>query len=281
MRKVSIGLICDSRALGKEQKLFQKVAQQVEVNLVLFNLADVLDEKEIEEKIKKCDIIYKDTGGPFAMEIVKTIEGFGKKVVEKAQTFYYNEDKWLFYLNCRKNRIQTPETILLPDTITGAKIELERFDRWPAVLKRIDYCGGLFVEKADNLSHALRIIKKFWVKSGERVPIIAQEFVKSYSYRVFAIEGKIVQTAIKKGNGWKLTGVYAARFWKFKPDKEIKEITRRVYEFTKIKILGIDLLKKNKKWYVLEANAEPSFNFFDSEKEKLIGKVLSYLKKEA
>ena len=54
-----------------------------------------------------------------------------------------------------------------------------------------------------------------------------------------------------------------------------------MYEFTKIKILGIDLLKKNKKWYVLEANAEPSFNFFDSEKEKLIGKVLSYLKKEA
>ena len=46
---------------------------------------------------------------------------------------------------------------------------------------------------------------------------------------------------------------------------------------TKIKIGGIDLLKKDGQWMVLEANSEPAFDFIEEEREKLISNALDFL----
>jgi len=281
MKKVVIGYIYNEQNLGEDEKLFLKVAKKKGIELVFFNIEDELNEREIEEKVKRCKLIYNNSEDLLALELVKTFEDLGKRVVETSNTFYYSEDKWMFFLKCKENKIQVPETVLIPSNLKNVKQELEKFNQWPVVLKRIDKSRGRFVEKADDIEEAIAIIKKFWRKSSERIPIIAQEFVKSYCYRVFAIEGKIVQVALKEGSGWKLTGEYAKRFWRFKPDTKLKKIVKKIAKMTNTKVIGVDLLKKRNNWLALEVNSSPDFAFFASEREELIGKVLNFLKKEA
>ena len=281
MKKVMIGYILSGRGLGKDETICLRLAKKNNINLVMFNIAEEMDEEEIEERIKKCDIFYNATAEDFAIEFDKTIEELGKKVIDSTEAYYYSEDKWMFFLKCREHKIPTPRTILLLEDISTIKKELKKFNEWPVVLKRVNGCMGEFVEKADNLSESEKIIKKFWKKGNERLPIIAQELIKSPSYRVTKIGDKIVQTALKENHGWKSTGVYEKKFKKFKIDSELKDIIKKLSKIIPIKVCGIDFLKKDGKWMVLEVNSSPGFDFFNSERVKLNLELLKFLKKEA
>jgi len=282
MKKITIGYIFNDSRLGKDEKFFLKVAKSKNVNLVMINTAKDLNEEELEEKIKNCDIFFNNSAEDFALEIVKTIEELGKKVIESSEEFYYDEDKWMFALKCKEHEIPTLRTILLSQNWNIMKKELEKFKEWPVILKRVEGTNGEYVDKADNLREAERIVNKFWKKGTNRLPIIAQEFIKSLSYRVTVIGGKIVQTAIKESKGWKATGVYIQdrNVKKFQVDKELKKIVDKLTRVFKIKIYGVDLFKKDGKWLVLEINAEPGLDFINKEEEKLVGEILDFLKKQ-
>ena len=279
--KKRIGYIFCERKLGKDEKAFLKVAKAKKIELILFNVDGEINEKEIEEKAAKCDVIFNNSAEEFAIELVKTLEELGKKVIDSSETYYHTEDKWLFYIKCKEHGIPTPKTELLSENLSAIKKELHEFGYWPVILKRIEGTCGEYVEKADTPGEAVRIVKKFWNKGGRNVPIIAQELVNSPSYRVTMIGDKIVQTALKENHGWKATGVYEKHFKKFKVDYELRKIINKVRKVMKINVCGIDLLKKGGEWLVLEVNSAPGLDFFEDEREKLIGKILDLLKKEA
>ena len=277
MKKPVIGYIYSGKKLGDDEIIFRRLAKKKKVELVMFNIFKDIEEKEFEEKLKKCDIIFNNTAVDYAIEIVKSMEELGKKVIDSSSKYYYIEDKWIFFLACKKNKIPTPETILLSEDLNLAEKELNEFNRWPVILKRVEGCSGEFVEKANNIKEALKTIKHLWKKGSERLPIIAQEFIPSSNYRVLLIDGKIVQTTIRKSTHWKATGAWAGDMKKFPIDKNLKKIINKVMEVTKIKVCGIDLMKKGDKWLVLEVNSEPTFGFFDNEREKIINQVLNFL----
>lgn len=279
MKKRTIGLIYNAKRLGVDEKKFFKVAKKMNIEIVSFNLSLELDEGEIKEKAKKCEIIYNNTGEYIAYETVKMLEELGGNVVEKSKVIYFPEDKWIFSVECRKNNIPIPETILLSCDFESAKKELVNFGKWPVILKRIYGERGEFVDRAENPEKAIKIIKKFWKKENERFPIIAQEYINSESYRVLLIGDEIVQTARKKRSGWKASGSSSERFWKFKVDKELEKISKKVAKMSGIKICGVDFAKKNGKWMVIEVNAEPSLKFYDSEHELMIKKLFNLLLK--
>ncbi|MFH1787207.1 MAG: ATP-grasp domain-containing protein [archaeon] len=275
--KKRVGYIFWGIEEGQDKKAFEKVAKKKGIEFIPFNISKGVDEKEIEEKAKRCDIIYNNSAEGFSIELVKTLEELGKKVVDSSEIYYYTEDKWIFFLKCKEHNIPTPRTILLSESIVLAKKELKNFRCWPVILKRIEGCGGDFVEKANNLTQAISLIKKFWKKGCERLPIIAQEFIKSSSYRVTVINGKIVQTIIKESTNWKNTGTSSERFRKFKVDKDLQKIVKKVTKVMKIKVCGIDLFKKKDKWLVLEVNSSPGLGFFDNAREKIIEEILNLL----
>ena len=280
-KKKRIGYIFSEKKLGKDEKIFLKIAKRKNIELIMINVSKDIDEADFEEKIKKCDLIFNSTAEDFALEYAKVAENLGKKVIDSPYAFYYTEDKWEFFVKCKKNRILTPETKLLSENIGFAKKELKKFGHWPVILKRIDGTMGEYVELAKDLNHAAYIMNKFWKKGSERLPIIAQELIHSPSYRVLVIGGKIVQTALKENkSSWKATGVYAHHFKKFKIDKELKKIINKIIKMVKINICGIDLLKKDGKWIALEVNSEPAFDFFENETERMIGLTLDFLKKQ-
>ncbi len=282
MSKITIGYIFNEPYLRTDEKFFLKIAKDKNIDLVMINTAKDLAEEELEAKIKKCDIFFNNSAEDFALEIVKTIEELGKRVIESSKEFYYDEDKWMFFLKCKEHKIPTLRTILLSENISIAKRELKEFDSWPVVLKRIQGTMGQYVDKAENLSQAEKIIKKFWKMGSQRLPIIAQEFIKSPSYRITIIGNKIVQTAIKISRGWKATGVYIKdkNVKKFQVDKELKRVIDKINKAFKMKIYGADLFRKDGKWLVLEINSAPGLDFLAREEKKLVGKILDFLKKE-
>lgn len=280
MKKKVIGYIFCNRKNGKDEKAFLKIAKKKNIELVLFNISKDYNEDEVEEKAKKCDIIFNNSAEGFAIEFVKTLEELGKKVIDSSKTYYFVEDKWMFYLECKKNNIPVPDTILLSENINLARKDLVNFAHWPVILKRIEGTCGEYVELANNLAQAEKIIKKFWKKGSEKLPVIAQEFVKSYSYRITTIGNEIVQTAIKENHNWKCTGVYEKRCKRFKVDKELEKIIKKLLKVIKINVCGIDLIKRDNQWLVLEVNAVPALDFFSSEREKLAEKILDLLVKK-
>ncbi|MFA5020363.1 MAG: ATP-grasp domain-containing protein [Candidatus Pacearchaeota archaeon] len=281
MKNIVVGYITSISGMEKEDKIFFKLAKEKGIELVRFNIYEDLDEKQLEEKVKKCDIFYSSTAEDFVVEFIKTIEEIGKKVIPSSEAYYYCEDKWMLFLKCREHKIPVPETILLSEHIPTAKKELKNFGQWPVILKRVSGTMGQFVEKADNLSESEKIIKKFWIKGSERLPIIAQEFISSPSYRVTTIGDKIVQTALKENKGWKSTGVYASKFKRFEVDKELNSIIKKTKKIVKIDICGMDFLKQNGRWILLEVNSEPAFDFFLNDEEMLVNETINFLKKES
>ena len=140
---------------------------------------------------------------------------------------------------------------------------------------------GEFVEKADNIPQAVKLIRDFWKKGNERLPIIAQELIKSLSYRVTVIDGEVVQTALKDGHGWKATSMYAKKVEKFEISRKLESLVKKITKVCRINICGMDFLKKGDDWFIIDINAEPSFEFFEDEREKIIEKVVDFLKRSA
>lgn len=282
MKRVTIGIIYSGNTFGKDEKILLELAKKKKINLVMINISKKIDEKEIEKKVRQCDIFYNNTAEEFSIEIAKTIETLGKKVIDSPEAYYFTEDKWIFFVKCKEHEIPTPETILLSENIPIAKKELKDFGHWPVVLKRVCGTMGEYVDMAENINDAEKIILKFWTKGNEKLPIIAQEFIESPSYRVTLIGDKVVQTALKScKNGWKATGVHGKKFKKFNVDDELNRILKKVMKMVKINICGVDLLKKDGKWHVLEVNSEPGLDFFEDEREKLIEETLELLIKKA
>lgn len=282
MKKKTIGIICCGREPTAEIKTFLELAKKKDVKLVAINISDKFNIKSVKRKVKKCDIVYNSIWDDFTIELVKTIEAWGKKIFESSNSYYYAEDKWVFYINCKKNKIPIPDTILLSGNINNARRELKEFGRWPVILKRVTGTMGEYVGKARGMGEAELLMKKFWKKGSEKLPIIAQEFIKSPSYRVTLIGNKIVQTALKKNrHGWKATGVYAKKFEHFKVDAALKKILKKLTKFIDIKICGVDMFKKEGKWLILEVNSQPALDFFEEEREKLTEKTLNLLIKHA
>ncbi|MDO8509165.1 MAG: ATP-grasp domain-containing protein [Nanoarchaeota archaeon] len=278
MKKRVLGYIYSDKNPGKDEKAFIKVAKRKGMEMIMFNLSKELNEQDLEEKANKCDIIFNNSGEDFAFEIIKTFEELGKKVIESSKSLYYPEDKWVFYMECKRNNIPVPETMLLSENIFLAKKELNHFGHWPVILKRVSGTWGQYVEKAENIKEAEAIINKFWGKTKEKLPIIAQQFIRSPSYRVTLVNGEIVQTALKENKGWKSTGVYEKSFKKFIVDKNLGKIVKKLAKITNIKVLGVDLLKNEGDWIVLEVNSTPAFDFFEDEREMLAEKIIDYLK---
>lgn len=282
MKKTTIGFITNSRLLlDEEANRFKAVAEKMGIGLVLFNSADKMSLQDLEARAKECDIVYNDEGEYIAMELAKTLETLGARVVESSKALIIAEDKWLQYAMCIEHGIPAPKTILLPTDLVSARKEIVDFNQFPVVLKRIEGCRGEFVEKANTPDEAIEVIKKFWVKGDDRYPIIAQEFVDSNSYRVLTIGGKVVQTALKKSTGWKATGCESLSFSKFEIDQELSDMLTKLEPITDIAFCGYDFAKHNGKWVFTEINAFPSYKFFNDEYDLMIEKVLEHLRKLA
>lgn len=275
-----IGYLFYGTKFGVDESTFLRLARKKNLKVVMFNIYKKRDLKKWRKKAKSCELIFNNSGEEKAIKFVKLFEKWGCRVIESSKSYYREENKWGIYLRCKKHKISTPRTIILPNNLENALKKLQGFNEWPVILKKIYGCQGTFVSKADNIQEAGEILKKFDKSARANWPTIAQRFIPSPSYRVLTIDKKIVQTAIKGKGSWKKTGVYTKSFKKIKITRSLLRIVRRITRISEINICGIDLLKKNGRWYILELNGQPCWNFFEDEREMLVNKILNFLIKE-
>src|SRR3989344_7697344 len=114
--KPSIGVIYFQHNHAASDELLIKLLEQ-KVNVVRLPLEEQIDFKEIKQKTENCKVIFNNTTwSPIlfeSLELSKTLEELGKKVIDSSHSFFYQEDKWMFYLKCLEHRLPTPKTYLV------------------------------------------------------------------------------------------------------------------------------------------------------------------------
>lgn len=239
----------------------------------------------IAEAVKDCRLVVNYAAAEpvtfEAMELTKTFEAMGKKVVNSSRSFYYNEDKWIFYQQCVENDLPTPVTYLIPREGHDEAVIRGYLARSPLVLKAIFSDKGLAVEKADCYEDFIEKLGKIDLKNHVS-PIIAQELIpnpKHLSARITLVGGIIVQAVLKKGKTWKQTGIKDSETYRrFEVDEPLRKMAEKAARVLHMELCGLDLIQKeDSSWTILEANSCPGLGFITCDRARLMGCVADYL----
>ena len=286
MDKPCLGVICTPRGNQTEKHLFPILKKKFE--LVLFPVQNDIEYAVLKKQSADIRVML-NTAGDMpntydALEMCKTFEGLGKRVIDSSKSFYYGEDKWMFYQQCVKHRLPTPMTYYIPRDIVASRTKLKQIlDEGPVVFKGTFSDTGRAVKRALTYEDALRVIKSLHKKVGI-MPLIAQRFVDhgKVSYRVTLAGDKIIQSVVKVGKNWK----EGKLFWKnekyrrFTPDKKLAALCRKTAKVFGLEWCGIDLMRDAKgKWYLIEVNSCPSMDFVLKDMKRANTALADYLLK--
>lgn len=282
MGKPSIGVICTPRGSPNEKYLFSLLGKRFA--LVLFPVQKDVEYEILKKQAKNVHIILNTAGDmPYiydSEEMTKTFENMGKHVIDSSKSFYYGEEKWLFYQICKKNDLPTPETYYIPHDISWMRLRA-LLKKGPVVFKGIFSDTGHAVKRAMNFEEAARVIKELRKKIG-LMPVVAQRYIPhgKVSYRVTLAGDRIIQAITKYGKNWKEGKLFAKneRYRLFKPDKNLAKLCKKTSHTFKLEWCGIDLLKDGKgKWYIIEVNSCPSMDFVLSDAKRTSNELLNYI----
>ncbi len=284
MDKPNLGVICTSKLTPTEKNLFPFLKKRF--NLILFPINEDTNYEELKNRSKNIKLLI-NTAGDIpntydSLEIVKTFEQLGKHVIDSSKSFYYREDKWMFYQICLKNKLPTPTTYYIPRNINISKNKLKNIlNEGSVVFKGAFSDTGRAVKRALDYEEAKKVIKQLR-KKIYIMPIVAQKYIPhgKVSYRVTLAGDKIIQSIIKYGKTWK----EGKLFWKnekyklFKVDKKLEKICKKTAKAFGIEWCGIDLMKDHKNnWYIIEVNSCPSMDFVLKDMKRSNKELVNYL----
>ncbi len=282
-KKLSIGIIYYKTYRDYEDRLLLKYLRRKNLNIVYLPAEEQLDVNELKEKTKKCKLIYNDTTcQPIlfeSLELSKTLEELGKKVINSSHSFFYQEDKWMFYLKCLEHKIPTPRTYFIPkETRYYSKVIKEILKKHKLVLKDVFSDNATAVERVSNYQMFTARLKKI-LKKNPGAPVIAQEFIPNFkrSYRATLINHKLEQFVVKISKNWKQAGGIKEHFRTIKVNEKLKSLCERTSKALGLQICGLDLIFNNGKWYVIEINSCPGLNFINDDEKRLVSKIANFL----
>ncbi len=285
-KKLSMGLIYYKTYQDYEDRMLFKALKKKNMNIVHLPAEEQLDINELKEKTKKCKLIYNDTTcQPIlfeSLELSKTLEEIGKKVINSSHSFFYQEDKWMFYLKCLEHRIPTPKTYFIPrETRFYQRIIKDILKENPLVLKGVFSDNAMEVEKVNDYPMFIKKVKKI-VNKSHGSPIIAQEFLPNLnrSYRATLINHKLQQFVIKISKSWKQAGHARESFRIIKVNKKLRNLCERASRALGMQVCGFDLIFNKGKWYIIEINSCPGLDFISHDQHRLVKNIANYLYSE-
>jgi glutathione synthase/RimK-type ligase-like ATP-grasp enzyme len=289
VEKYTIGYVYPESDRSLDDKILIKLLKR-KFNLLLFPIEEQIEERIIEERAKFCRLILNNAVyEPFtweAIELSKTFEEFGLRVINSSHSFYYQEDKWMFYLECLEHKIPTPLTHLISkklnyNTENIKKLLLEG----PIVIKAVFSDKGLCVERIKTFKEFKNKIKKI-INKNPISPVIAQKYIEhgAVGHKVFLIGHKPIRGVIIKGKSWEQTGGKEGEHYKiFKPDKRLKELCKKAPRAFGMKWCSLDFVKQDNKWYMIEVNGCPSISLVSKnmkDTERISKMLVNYLHQE-
>ena len=282
--KGSVGYIYYKTFHDPTNDRIMKAIRKKGFDVVCLPVEDQVELDVLENKTKDCGVVFNNAVfEPIefeSIEITKTMEEFGKRVVNASRCLFYEDDRWLFYQICLEHNIPTPKTYFVPkercfDSSTIKSILADR----PLVLKAIFSDNGECVYRVHNYSEFKKRLRTI-VKKNPSSPIVAQEFVpnKNRSYRATLIGFKVAQFVEKIGTNWKQTGNgKKERFRTLKINPKLKKLCESSAKTFGMDICGLDLLNNNGEWCIIEANSCPALDFIYADEKRLVNLIAGYL----
>jgi glutathione synthase/RimK-type ligase-like ATP-grasp enzyme len=251
-------------------------------NVVELPLEQQIGLTELARKTKDCRLVlnYGAYGRKLfeGIELSKTLEELGHRVINSTHSFYYQEDKWMFYLKCLEHKLPTPLTYFMPVGCYYNADLIKKIVRYKAVVIKSIFSDNCYmVERARNFAEYARKVKRI-LRKNKQTPLIAQVYLPNdkKSYRVTLVGYKIKQAVTKYGISWKQSGSGEhEHFRKFKVDRELKGICERAARALNLEICGLDLVY-HKRWYIIEANSCPGLDFIKGDVKRLVKSVVKY-----
>jgi len=262
--------------------LMRQLAKKVHV--VPLAIEEQVDLDLIRERTKHCTVIFNNAVfDPLTFEslqLSKTLEELGKKVINSTHSFFYKEDKWMFYLRCLERKLPTPRTYLIPrGTRFNQKYIRSIIRHGPVVLKSVYSDNGQAVERVRTFPEFKQKLKKL-LRNDPRSPIIAQEYIPNgnRSYRVTLFGKKVKQGVVKIGKTWKQTGKEENEtFHAIAVTPNLKKLSEKAAKAFRMDICGLDLIHTKGKWYIIEANSCPALDWIERDTSRLIRELAHFL----
>ncbi len=152
-----------------------------------------------------------------------------------------------------KNKIPIPQTVAL--SATKVALRIPEYMNYPFVLKNPDSSQGKGIYLIKNKKDLSEI-------KLENCFYICQEYIKhKFSFRLLTLGGKIVG-AVKNINArgeFKSNVSRGGRTIQTTLSKDLKDLTKRIFQVIPYDFAGIDLLRRDNKFFVLEVNSTPQW----------------------
>jgi len=194
-------------------------------------------------------------------------------------------NKFSSYINFINDKVPTPKTCLVSDIEYIDKAIEEIGGKFPLVLKVTEGHGGKGVMKIDSRESLVSVIQAMRGDDDSTVELILQELknIKD-DRRILVLNGKAVAASKRK----KISGDFRTNVSlgsaaeAYNPTEEEIELAVKAAKSVDCFYCGVDIIRSNGKYFVLEVNPSPGSksNYFDIEKGKnitgnqLIGKLI-------
>ncbi|MFC2153919.1 RimK family alpha-L-glutamate ligase [Candidatus Altiarchaeota archaeon] len=258
-KKPRIGVIVDDITIHKWEtnELLREISRQghkaVELNIYRSPL-------DVEERNWGFDYALARTMGstPFRVEAIKAIEISGIKVVNAYRSIRQGGDKYVSLINMRKLGLHIPRTMMV-SSFESAVRAISQIGT-PVVLKPVvgTYGQGLF--RIFDLEKELEFL------DGLAYPYLVQEYIphKEGDIRVFVCGDKALgaMTRIAPQDEWKTNVSTGGQSKKHKMDEELKETAVNAAKAIGASYGGVDIMKKDGKYHVIEVNTQADFKGF-------------------
>lgn len=235
-----------------------------------------------DKEINKPQKVYIKTGcmiNDHTEDIIKTLDEV--KVINEVDLIKLASNKFLTNNILRKNEIEYIKSLKLISSIDKIEEQIKNFN-FPLIIKSKigSLGGGIFLvkqkEELKNIIETQRYLDKNY-------QYMIQEYIEeaSVDYRVVVYGGKIsyiLKREAQKGE-FRANFTLGSKVSISETNKEIEKIVKKIYKTIPLNVMGIDLIKRKKKYIVCEINSNPGFKGIDSLGEDHVEEFINYLEK--
>ncbi len=220
--------------------------------------------------LAKYDIVFSIGNGELQHQLATVISCYTKSVFWPDKEALFYDDKFNEAVFMESIGVPKPKTILLTSTKSKDIDDLiKEVEGYPCIIKKAMGSGGEFVELANSSSDVLDFLDKVPHPSisGKR-NIILQEYIKESKgtdFRVFCVGEKVLGTIKRtsRNGGFKANVSLGGKAEKVEISKEMKAYAKKIMKESKLLIAGIDFIKSNRGYLVLEINISPGIEGFE------------------
>jgi glutathione synthase/RimK-type ligase-like ATP-grasp enzyme len=147
--------------------------------------------------------------------------------------------------------------------------------KFPIICKPTHGTGGTDIKICNNIAE-INIYRKQYLNTNNKsgYGLILQEYINfDEEYRVITINGKSIGSVIKQTNK-KIKNANKGATFILKNNLKVNQLAEEVSKFQKLFFAGVDIIKKDNIYYILECNRNPGFNAFDIATNQNTAKLL-------